>query len=74
MIPKLNACLTAAVHKTTTCIVDGRQPHALLNAIESDTCRYHYPRQMTLKQVLFFPFVCLLFPDYVNILKSNMLR
>ena len=37
MIPKLNACLTAAVHKTTTCIVDGRQPHALLNAIESDT-------------------------------------
>ena len=36
MIPKLNACLTAAAHKTTTCIVDGRQPHALLNAIESD--------------------------------------
>ena len=37
MIPKLNACLTAAVHKTTTGSVDGRQPHALLTAIESDT-------------------------------------
>jgi len=36
MIPKLNACLIAAANKTTTCIVDGRQPHALLNAIESD--------------------------------------
>ena len=36
MIPKLNACLIAAVHKTTTCIVDGRQPHALLNAVKSD--------------------------------------
>jgi acetylglutamate kinase len=36
MIPKLNACLIAAAHKTTTCIVDGRQPHALINAIESD--------------------------------------
>jgi acetylglutamate kinase len=36
MIPKLNACLIAATHKTTTCIVDGRQPHALINAIESD--------------------------------------
>ena len=36
MIPKLNACLTAAAHKTTTCIVDGRQPHALITAIESD--------------------------------------
>jgi len=36
MIPKLNACLIAAANKTITCIVDGRQPHALLNAIESD--------------------------------------
>ena len=36
MIPKLNACLIAAAHKTITCIVDGRQPHALINAIESD--------------------------------------
>jgi acetylglutamate kinase len=36
MIPKLNACLIAAAHKTTACIVDGRQPHALFNAIESD--------------------------------------
>jgi acetylglutamate kinase len=36
MIPKLNACLIAATHKTTTCIVDGRQPHALITSIESD--------------------------------------
>jgi len=36
MIPKLNACLTATTHKTTTCIVDGRQPHALINAVEND--------------------------------------
>jgi len=36
MIPKLNACLIAAARRTTTCIVDGRQPHALLNAVESD--------------------------------------
>jgi acetylglutamate kinase len=36
MIPKLNACFTAAAHQTTTCIVDGRQPHALINAVESD--------------------------------------
>jgi len=34
--PKLNACLIAAAHKTITCIVEGRQPHALINAIESD--------------------------------------
>ncbi len=36
MIPKLNACLTAANKNTITCIVDGRQPHALINAIEKD--------------------------------------
>jgi acetylglutamate kinase len=36
MIPKLNACLIAAAHQTTTCIADGRQPHALITAIESD--------------------------------------
>ncbi|MDD5288438.1 MAG: acetylglutamate kinase [Dehalococcoidales bacterium] len=36
MIPKLNACLTAAANKTITCIVDGRQPHALINAIDKD--------------------------------------
>jgi len=36
MIPKLNACLQAAANQTTTCIVDGRQPHALIFAIESD--------------------------------------
>ena len=35
MIPKLNACLKAAANKTTTCIVDGRQPHALIKAIEN---------------------------------------
>lgn len=38
MIPKLNACLTAAAGDTITCIVDGRQPHALINAIENDNC------------------------------------
>lgn len=36
MIPKLTACLTAAAKNTITCIVDGRQPHALINAIEKD--------------------------------------
>jgi len=36
MIPKLNACLKAANNNTVTCIVDGRQPHALINAIEKD--------------------------------------
>jgi acetylglutamate kinase len=36
MIPKLNACLIATAHKTTTCIIDGRQPHALIKAIEND--------------------------------------
>ncbi len=35
MIPKLNACLKVAANKTTVCIVDGRQPHALINAIEN---------------------------------------
>lgn len=36
MIPKLNACLTAAKAKTTSCIVDGRQPFALANAVDKD--------------------------------------
>ncbi|MCX6003945.1 MAG: acetylglutamate kinase [Chloroflexi bacterium] len=36
MIPKLNACFKATTSKTTTCIVDGRRPHALINAIEND--------------------------------------
>jgi acetylglutamate kinase len=36
MIPKLNACLIAANKNTVTCIVDGRQPHALINAIDKD--------------------------------------
>jgi acetylglutamate kinase len=36
MIPKLNACMTAATRNTITCIVDGHQPHALINAIENN--------------------------------------
>ena len=35
MIPKLQACLRAASAGSSTCIVDGREPHALMNAIES---------------------------------------
>lgn len=35
MIPKLNACLKVAATKTTTCIVDGRQPHALISTVEN---------------------------------------
>ena len=34
MIPKIRACLTAASARSTTCIIDGRQPHALLAEIE----------------------------------------
>ena len=34
MIPKIRACLTALSGKTTSCIIDGRQPHALLGEIE----------------------------------------
>ena len=34
MIPKIKACLGALSGTTTTCIIDGRQPHALLNEIE----------------------------------------
>jgi acetylglutamate kinase len=34
MIPKLKACLTALKGRATACIIDGRQPHALLNEIE----------------------------------------
>jgi acetylglutamate kinase len=37
MIPKINGCLTALAAGTTTCIVDGRQPGALIKAIENDT-------------------------------------
>jgi acetylglutamate kinase len=33
MIPKIRACLTAVPGKASTCIIDGRQPHALLRDI-----------------------------------------
>lgn len=34
MIPKIRACLTAVSGGSNTCIIDGRQPHALLQEIE----------------------------------------
>lgn len=34
MIPKIKACLRALSGTATACIIDGRQPHALLNEIE----------------------------------------
>ena len=34
MIPKINACLRALNSTTTTRIIDGRQPHALLREME----------------------------------------
>lgn len=34
MIPKINACLKAVSRNAATCIIDGRQPHALLNYTE----------------------------------------
>ena len=34
MIPKIKACLRALSGTSTTCIIDGRQPHALLDEIE----------------------------------------
>jgi acetylglutamate kinase len=34
MIPKIKACLRALSGTATTCIIDGRQPHALLREIE----------------------------------------
>ena len=34
MIPKIKACLRALSGTSTTCIIDGRQPHALLKEIE----------------------------------------
>ena len=36
MIPKIRACLTALSGKATSCIIDGRQPHALLKEIEGN--------------------------------------
>ena len=35
MIPKINACLKALAGTATTCIIDGRQPRALLREIEN---------------------------------------
>ncbi|MFH1032460.1 MAG: acetylglutamate kinase, partial [Chloroflexota bacterium] len=34
MIPKIKACLRALSGTATNCIIDGRQPHALLKEIE----------------------------------------
>jgi acetylglutamate kinase len=34
MIPKIKACIKALSANAVTCIIDGRQPHALLNDIE----------------------------------------
>jgi len=34
MIPKIKACLIALSNTSTTCIIDGRQPHALLKEVE----------------------------------------
>jgi acetylglutamate kinase len=34
MIPKIKACLRALSGTSTTCIIDGRQPHALLKEVE----------------------------------------
>jgi len=36
MIPKIKACLRALSNTLTTCIIDGRQPHALLREIEGE--------------------------------------
>jgi acetylglutamate kinase len=36
MIPKIKACLRALSNTATTCIIDGRQPHALLKEIEGE--------------------------------------
>ena len=34
MIPKIKACLRALSNTSSTCVIDGRQPHALLRNIE----------------------------------------
>ncbi len=36
MIPKINACLKAVATTASSCIIDGRQPHALLRAIDGE--------------------------------------
>jgi len=33
MIPKIKACLSAVSHSAATCIIDGRQPHVILDYI-----------------------------------------
>ncbi len=38
MIPKIKACLRALSSTSITCIIDGRQPHALLKEIEVGGC------------------------------------
>ena len=38
MIPKIKACLRALPDTSTTCIIDGKQPHALLREIEGSGC------------------------------------
>jgi acetylglutamate kinase len=36
MIPKIKACLKALSDTGTTCIIDGRQPHALLREVKEE--------------------------------------
>ena len=36
MIPKINACITALATAGTCCVIDGREPHALLRAVDGD--------------------------------------
>ena len=38
MIPKIKACLRALSGASTVCIIDGKQPHALLREIEEGGC------------------------------------
>ncbi len=38
MIPKIKACLRALSVASTVCIIDGKQPHALLREIEEGGC------------------------------------
>ncbi len=37
MIPKIKACLRALSNTSTTCIIDGRQPHSLFRNIKEDS-------------------------------------
>ena len=36
MIPKIRACLRALSNTATTCIIDGREPHALLREMAGE--------------------------------------